>query len=162
MIQTLDPGEYTVVLRGEGDTAGVALVEAYDLSPAGDSQLANISSRGVVGTNANVMIGGFIVGPAGSARVIVRALGPSLAQSGITDRLEDPMLELHTENGATIASNDDWADSQQADVQATGIPPNDRRESAIVTALPAGKYTAVMRGKSNATGVGLVEVYNLQ
>jgi hypothetical protein len=110
------------------------------------------------------MIGGLIVGGGtggGSARVLVRALGPSLNSSGIQGALPDTTLELHSENGATIASNDNWKDSQQADIEATTIPPASSLESAIVSTLAPGNYTAIVRGKGNATGVGLVEVYNL-
>jgi hypothetical protein len=155
---------YTAILRGKNNTTGVGLVEAYDLDQAANSKLANISTRGFVDTGDNVMIGGFILGPSGasSAKVIARAIGPSLTASGVANALQDPTLELHDANGTTIASDDNWKDTQQSEIEATGIPPTDDRESAIVATLAPGNYTAIVRGKNNTTGVGLVEVYNLQ
>ena len=164
IVMTLVPGAYTAILADKNGANGVGVVEVYDLTTATNSQLANISSRGFVDTGDNVMIGGLIVGGGtgpGSARVLVRALGPSLNNSGIQEALPDTTLELHSENGATIASNDNWKDTQQADIEATTIPPANNLESAIVSTLAPGNYTAVVRGKGNATGVGLVEVYNL-
>ncbi len=107
------------------------------------------------------MIGGFIVGGTGggAAKVIVRGLGPSVPVSGT---LQDPILELHDGNGTTIATDDNWKDVQQDDIQASTIPPNNDLESAIVRTLVPGNYTAVLRGVNNGTGIGLIEVYNLQ
>jgi hypothetical protein len=169
IVATLSPGSYTAVLAGKNGGTGVGLVEVYDLAQGANSRLANISSRGFVNTGDNVMIGGFIAGgPSGdSARVLVRALGPSLTNSGVAGALGDPTLELHDGNGATIASNDNWkfrpdGTSQQAEIEATTIPPTNDLESALVRVLPPGNYTAVVRGTNNSTGIGLVEVYNLQ
>lgn len=164
MVQTLSPGAYTAVLRGKNASVGIGLVELYDLAQTPDSQLANISTRALVGTVDNVMIGGFIVGGGGggSARVIVRALGPSLSAFGVVNPVADPTLELHDSNGMALASNDDWRDAQQSEIEATGIPPTDNRESAIVRTLPPGGYSAVVRGKDNATATGVVEVYRLR
>ncbi len=162
---TLLPGSYTAIMSGKNGTMGVGLVEVYDLdqAAAATSKLANISTRGFVDTGDNVMIGGFIVGGGnGSARVIVRAIGPSLTQFGVSGALADPTLELHDGNGLTIASNDNWKDTQQVEIEATGIPPSNDLESAIVATLPSGAYTAVVAGKGSATGVGLVEVYDLK
>jgi WD40 repeat protein len=163
MIVYLIPGAYTAVVRGKNDGTGVALVDAYDLDPTATSQLANISTRGFVDTGDNVMIGGFIVGGQNPHRVIVRAIGPSLPVPGA---LGDPTLELHDGSGTTIATNDNWktrpdGSSQQAEIEATTIPPTNDLESALVRTLPPGNYTAVVRGNNTATGVGLVEVYNL-
>jgi hypothetical protein len=114
------------------------------------------------------MIGGFIVGGGlgsngdGSSTVLVRALGPELTSSGIADALLDPRLELVDGNGNLVGSNDNWKDSQQAAIQATGLAPRDERESAILTTLIQGNWTAIMHGKNNATGVGLIEVYRIQ
>jgi hypothetical protein len=152
-------------MRGIGGGTGIGLVEVYDLSQASASQLANISSRGFVDVNDNVMIGGFIAGPAdrGNTRVIVRALGPSLSNSGVPNTLQNPTLELLDANGGPIASNDDWQNgSGSSDVAAAGLAPGDTRESAIFTTIPPGQYTAIVRGVGGTTGVGLVEVYNLQ
>lgn len=122
-------------------------------------KVANVSTRGIVQTGDNALIGGFIIRSANPGKVIVRAIGPSLTFPG---KLEDPTLELFDRNGVSIATNDNWADTQQAEVTATGIPPSDRRESAIVRTLAPGAYTAVVRGANNTTGIALVEVYALQ
>jgi hypothetical protein len=170
IVTTLNPGTYTAILGGKNGGTGIGVVEVYDLAPAANSELANISSRGFVDTNDNVMIGGFIVGGAnadGKATVVVRALGPSLVSSGLQGVLEDPMLELHDNNGGTITTNDNWKindqtqQSQESAVRATTLPPPNDSESAIVTTLVPGNYTAIVRGKNGGTGIGLVEVYNL-
>jgi plastocyanin len=150
---------YTAILRGKDNTTGVGLVEVYDLAQSANSQLANISTRGFVDTGNNVMIGGFILGNgSGTANVIVRALGPSL---GISGELADPTLELHDANGALIMSNDNWKDTQQSQIEATGIPPQNDLESAIVVTIAPAAYTAIVAGKNGTTGIGLVEVYRL-
>jgi hypothetical protein len=169
IVTTLSPGSYTAILAGKNGGTGIGLIEVYDLAQGANSKLANISSRGFVDTGDNVMIGGLIVGGSngGGARVLVRALGPSLTNSGVTGALPDPTLELHDGNGGTLATNDNWktrpdGSSQQAEIEATTLPPPNQLESALVRSLPPGNYTAVVRGISNSTGVGLVEVYNLQ
>ena len=172
IVATLTPGNYTAILAGKNGGTGVGLVEVYDLAQAANSKLANISSRGFVDTNDNVMIGGLIVGGTGggSAKVIVRAIGPSLSVNGtpVPGRLADPTLELHNASGTMIVTNDNWkiddptGQSQEADIRATTVPPTNDLESAIVATLPPGNYTAIVHGKNNTTGVGLVEVYNLQ
>jgi len=163
IVATLAPGAYTAVLRGKGNTSGIAVVEAYDLDQNAKSKLANIATRGLVGTNENVMIGGFITGGNGQAdsKVVIRAIGPSLAAFGIPNVLQDPLLELHNQNGTTIQTNDDWQQTQAAEISRTGLAPTDPRESAMVTTLPDGNYTAIVRGKNNATGVAVVEVYSV-
>jgi hypothetical protein len=150
---------YTVVLRGAGATTGVGLVEIYDLDRAGESELANISSRGSVHTGEGVMIGGLIVGGVDAQRTLVRASGPSLALDG---RLTDPVLELYDAHGELLASNDNWRSAQEADIIATTIPPSDDRSLAIVRTLPPAPYTAIVRGVGATTGVALVEVYNIK
>jgi hypothetical protein len=163
IVTILAPGNYTAILRGQNATAGIGLVELYDLTPGITSKLANISTRGFVATGDNVMIGGFIVGASGTgqSKVIIRAIGPSLSAAGISGALQDPILELHNGAGALIATNDNWRDTQQAEIQATHIPPTDIRESAIVRTLTPGNYTAIVRGKNGSAGVGLVELYAL-
>jgi hypothetical protein len=133
----------------------------YDADLAADSQLANISTRGFVGTNDNVMIGGFIIGGSEQAdrRVVIRAIGPSLSILGITEALQNPLLELKNANGVTLSSNDDWQESQKVEINQTDLAPTDPRESALVTSLPNGNYTAIVHGTANATGAALVEVY---
>jgi hypothetical protein len=163
LVATLNPGDYTAVLAGKNQTIGIGVVEVYDLDQAANSKLANISSRGFVDTGDNTMIGGFIVGGAGggAAKVIIRGLGPSLGSVGVQGALTDTTLEVHDNNGATIATDDNWKDSQQGDIEATTIPPSNDLDSAIVRTLAPGNYTAVLRGVNNGTGIGLVEVYNL-
>ena len=135
----LSPGEYTAVLAGKNGGEGVGLVEVYDLGQGANSTPANISTRGFVDTGDNVMIGGFIIGGgsggSGSAKVIVRAIGPSLGTQGVAGALADPVLEVHDVNGLTIASNDNWKDTQKAEIIATTIPPTNDLESAIVATL---------------------------
>jgi uncharacterized repeat protein (TIGR03803 family) len=171
IVATLAPGAYTAILSGKNSGTGVGVVEVYDLAQAANSKLANISTRGLVDTGENVMIAGLIVdaggGGGGNARVILRALGPSLSASGIQGALPDPELELHDASGTTIASNDNWkirpdGSSQQGEVEATSIPPTDSLESALVQTLPPGSYTAIVRGANDSTGVATVEIYNLQ
>jgi autotransporter-associated beta strand protein len=166
IVATLAPGSYTAIMRGVNNTTGIGVVEVYDLAPEVSASLANISSRGFVETGDNVMIGGFIAGNQASP-VIVRAIGPSLTQFGVANAMADPTLELHDGSGTTIAFNDNWktrpdGSSQQAEIEATTIPPTNDLESALVRTLPPGNYTAIMRGLNNTAGVGLVEVYNLQ
>jgi hypothetical protein len=140
---------------------GIGVVEVYDVSQGADSKLANISTRGVVQSGANVLIGGFILGGSDSnARILVRAIGPSLATFGVTNALPDPTLELHDGNGALLVSNDNWKSAQQTEIEQTQIPPAHDAESAIVADLPPGVYTAVVGGKG-ASGVGLIEIYHL-
>ncbi|MGI8955942.1 MAG: CRTAC1 family protein [Chthoniobacterales bacterium] len=161
---SLAPGSYTAILSGANATTGIGLVEVYDLDAVVTSQLANVSTRGFVGTGDNVMIGGVIIGPQGAAdaTAVVRAIGPSLG-AGVSGTLADPVLELHDGNGAIIATNDDWQDdpAQAALLEAANFAPTDSHESAIYTTLPTGNYTAIVLGKNGTTGIALVEVYNL-
>ena len=164
IVQTLAPGAYTAAVRGNGGGTGIALVEVYDLDQNAKSKLANIATRGFVDTNDNVMIGGFIVGGNGGAdmRVVVRAIGPSLSAFGLAGALQDPVLELKSANGVTLLANDDWKETQETEITQIGLAPTDNRESALDTTLPAGNYTAIVRGKANTTGIAVVEVYNVQ
>jgi len=162
IVATLAPGSYTAVLRGLGGSSGVALVEVFDLEPASTSRLANISTRGKVETLDNVMIGGFIIGGDQPTKVIVRAIGPSLATRGVAGALLNPTLDLHDGNGTRFASNDDWRSDQAAEIIASTVPPTDDQESAIVRMLQPGGYTAIVRGKNETSGVALVEVFNLE
>ena len=165
ILELLDPGAYTAVLRGKNGTTGIGLVEAYDLDQPSDSELANLSTRGFVDSDDDVMIGGFIVGPKvlgdglQASLVVVRAIGPSLGDFGVADPLQDPTLEVHDENGTTIAFNDDWKDSQETEIEAAQLAPSDDRESAILVTVLSDPYTVIVRGKGGTTGVALVEVY---
>jgi hypothetical protein len=130
--------------------------------PSPLSHLANISTRANVGLGSNVMIGGFIVSGSAPKKVILRALGPSLASAGIAGAMQNPSLELHDSSGATIASDDDWQTGGQRDqIIATGIPPQDHLESAIVATVSPGNYTAVLRGVNETSGIAVVEAYEL-
>jgi hypothetical protein len=170
IVTTLNPGAYTVILAGKDNGTGIGIVEVYDLSQAANSTLANISTRGFVDTGAGVMIGGLIVGEGtggGSARVIVRAVGPSLTPSGIQGALQDPDLELHDASGAIIAANDNWktrpdGSSQQGEIEATSVPPTNDAESAFVQNLAPGNYTAIVRGTGSTNGIAVIEAYTLQ
>jgi uncharacterized delta-60 repeat protein len=152
---------YTALVRPARGSNGIGLVELYDLDPPESSaRLANISSRGNVLGGDKAMISGFIVdGSAsmGPVKVIVRGIGPTIPLAGA---LQDPALEWHDNAGAS-ASNDDWKQSQQSDIEATGIAPGNDRESAILRWVPQGAHTAVLRGKNNGSGIGLLELYDL-
>ena len=162
ILRTLAPGAYTAVMRGKNGVTGVGLVEVYDLSSTANSALANLSTRGFVGTGDNVMIAGVIIGSGDKPILALRVVGPSLTNQGVAGALQDPTLELHDGNGALIATNDNWKNTQDSAVAACGIAPSDVREPAIVRSLAAGNYTAIVRGKNNTTGVALVEVYRIQ
>ena len=136
IIASLNPGAYTAVVRGADNGTGIAVVEAYDLDPIQTSKLANIATRGFIQTGDNVMIGGFIMGGGtGATQVLVRGIGPSLGAFGITNPLVDPMIELRNANGGLIDSNDDWR-TNQALIQATGLPPTHDAESALLLSNP--------------------------
>jgi uncharacterized repeat protein (TIGR03803 family) len=170
IVATLTPGAYTATLSGKNNGSGVGVVEVYDLDPGANAKLANISTRGFVDTGSNVMIGGLIVSGGsggGSARIIVRAIGPSLSALGVPSALQDPTLELHDAGGATIASNDNWrtrgdGTSQQGEIEATALMPTNDMESALVQTLSPGSYTMIVRGANDTTGVAVVEAYTLQ
>src|SRR5882762_10175584 len=160
--QTLAPGAYTVTVTGKDATPGIGLVELYDLSPLSNSKLRNMSTRGSVGTGDDALISGFIVGDVGSATVVVRALGPSLAAYGVSGVLSDPTLTISDSTGSVIASNNNWQDNiNWIDIRKNALSPIDQRESALVLHLPPGAYTAIVTGANGATGIGLAEVYTL-
>lgn len=162
---TLSPGEYTAILSGTGGGTGVGLVEVYDIPAATSQEIGNISTRGFVGIDDNVMIGGTIIGPGGDASVLFRALGPSLSGQGVAGALRDPIMSLHDANGAVLQTNDNWKEADATEVAAitaSGLAPKNDAESAILMTLAPGEYTAVVAGKNGATGVGLVEAYKLQ
>jgi hypothetical protein len=158
----VQPGAYTVIESGKNGTSGVGLVDVYDLDTAANARLSNISTRGFVQTGDNVMIGGFIAsGANGSVDLVVRALGPSLAQHGVPNALKDPILRLYDNNGTLIRLNDNWKDTQQTAIENSQLQPPNDLDSAILVTLPTGSYTAIVSGKNGGTGVGLVEVYRL-
>lgn len=160
LIQTLAPGAYTATVRGVDSGSGLGLAELYDLDQPSLADAVNVSTRGLVGLDDNVMIGGIIITGGEPVRVVVRAIGPSLGEAGLTGALQDPMLELHDANG-TLTSNDNWRDTQEAELIADDLAPTDDRESAIAATLSPGSYTAIVRGKNSTSGVGLIEFYRL-
>jgi len=161
LVIDLAPGAYTAVLAGKNDTTGNGLVEVYDLQSGSAATLANLSTRGYVDTNDNVMIGGLIIGSGENPIAVLRVLGPSLTNNGIAEPLLDPTLELYDQNGVAIGFNDDWKEGQPEAVIATQLAPSDDREPVIVAFLAPGHYTAVVRGSGGTTGVALVEAYRL-
>ena len=137
------------------------MVEAYELD-ATSTRLTNVSTRGRIGVNNDVMIGGFIISGPQSKQVIVRAIGPSLSAYGVAGTIADPFLELHDSTGALITSNDNWqTGGQGSQISASGYAPSNSQESAIIATLQPGSYTAIVRGVNNTTGVGMVETYDL-
>jgi hypothetical protein len=164
IVETLPVGGYTAIIRGTNQGTGVALLEIYDLAQTTDSKLANISTRALVGTGNNVLIGGFMLGGGSPKRVVVRGMGPSLTKAGLTNVLADPTLELRDSNGALLIANDDWRDNaeQARQIKIAGLGKLNGLESALIATLPPGPYTAVVAGKNGGTGIGLVEIYNLQ
>jgi hypothetical protein len=162
IVASLQPGAYTAIVSGKNNTTGIGLVEIYDLQRAPSSKLANISTRGSVGTGENVMIGGLILLGPDPARILFRAIGPSLAGAGIQSALADPQLDLFDAQGTRIATNNNWKDSQQAGIQGTGAAPTDDAEAAILADLNPGNYTAVVSGVNGGTGTALIEAYYLQ
>jgi matrixin len=165
ILATLNPGTYTVVVRsfdnGDGNLTGTAVVELYDLHTTG-GRAGNISTRGQVQSGDQVLIGGFIVGGTQSKPIVVRALGPSLGAAGISQPLSDPTVELRDASGALVASNDNWGSGPNApQIQSENLAPSDPNESALQATLNPGSYTAIVRGANGATGVALVEIYDL-
>ena len=164
-VATLAPGNYTAIVSGKNGETGVGLVEVYDLGTlsmdsSSKAQLAQISTRGRVETGEDVMISGFIV-TGGRANLLVRGIGPSLTDAGISGALQDPTLSFVDSNGTEVAANDNWQDTQATAIEATGAAPKKDAESAILTTVDPGAYTAILRGKNDSTGVALVEVYTL-
>jgi hypothetical protein len=158
ILMILSPGAYTGIVHGNNNSTGIALVEAYDLDFAGDSSLGNVSTRSFVQSGDKVMIGGLIVVGSVAEKVLARAIGPSLPVAGT---LADPMLDLYDGQGALIGSNDNWRDTQEAEILTTNLPPANDVESALIQTLAPGPYTSIVRGKDGASGVGLVEFYTL-
>ena len=168
ILTSLNPGNYTAIVRGGNNGTGIALVEGYDLNMNFGSKLGNVSTRALVQTGDNVMIGGFII-VSRVTKVMIRAIGPSLTPLGVPDALANPQLELHDIN-SLIGQNDDWqtteiggiiTSDQVAEIQNSGLAPTNPAESAIIATLQPGNYTAIVRGVNNTTGNALVEVYDL-
>jgi uncharacterized protein YkwD len=161
VVANLTPGSYTAVVRGANNSVGTGVVDAFDLSAGSTARLANVATRGLIQPGDKLMIGGFII-QNGSVRAVVRAIGPSLEAFGITNALPDTTLQLRDQNGAIVRENDDWMTDQKAELEATGLQPTNNLEAALVQTIPPGQYTAQVRGKPEATGTGVVQVYFLQ
>jgi hypothetical protein len=161
IIVSLQPGSYTAVVRGAGNTVGTGLVDAFDLSSGSAARLANIATRGLVQPGDGLMIAGFIV-QNGAVKVVARAIGPSLVQFGISNALPDTTLQLRDQQGAIVVENDDWRTSQQQELVSLGLQPADDLEAALVATIQPGQYTAQVRGKGQASGIGVVEAYFIQ
>ncbi|MBS0657046.1 MAG: M23 family metallopeptidase [Verrucomicrobia bacterium] len=162
VVVDLAPGSYTAIVRGAGGTEGVAIVEAYELDRTAAPRFVNLSTRARVGNGDNVLIGGLVVEGPRARKVLLRAIGPSLAGFGVSGALAQPELELYDAGGQSIASSAGWAQEARAGlIGASELAPSDPREGAILARLPPGAYTAIVRGRAGATGVALVEAYEL-
>lgn len=157
IVKFTSSGVKTAFAKGPLDPSYIAIEPVVE-------KLRNVSARGVVGTRDDVLIAGFVLGGNALANnaVVLRAMGPSLSRYGVSHALSDPVLELHNSNGVIIASNDNWQSTQAAQIRASGLAPSDPREAAIFATLPAGNFTAVVRGAGGATGTALAEVYSVQ
>ncbi len=164
IIATLPPGPYTAIVSGVGGEMGVGLVEVYDLDTANvaGARPVNVATRARVQTGDNILIGGFVIAGTRPRRVIVRAIGPELTGRGVAGALQDPVLTIVNAQGVNVAVNDNWKDTQAAEIAGTPFAPTDDRESAVVLTLDPGAYTALVTGKNGTTGVALVEVYDLE
>ena len=159
IVSTLAPGSYTAIVSGRANTAGVSLVEVYELDST--ARLLNISTRGFVGGNDNVIIAGVILNGSDNGTICFRALGPSLAGFGVQGVLTNPRLDLFDAQGIKVGANDNWKDSQKNALESVGLAPTNPAESALLIDLAPGNYTAIVSGVGGATGVGLVEANHL-
>ncbi len=130
-------------------------------TPTPTAQLQNISSRLLIQTGNNVGIAGFVVGGTDAKKLLIRGLGPTLAQFTVTSAMQNPTLELHDGSRPLITTNDNWKDTQQAEITATQLAPPADAEAAILATLQPGAYTAIQAGAGGQTGVGLIEVYDV-
>lgn len=162
LLQVLNEGAYTVVLSGASGSTGTGLVEIYDTDVGNGGRLANLSTRGFVGTGDNILIGGVIVSGSANQRVVIRALGPDLGAFGVPNPLQDPNVDLRDANGMSLGTNDNFGTGgQTAELAQNSLTPGDPNDSALITNLPPGNYTALVNGVNSTTGTALVEFYNL-
>ncbi len=161
---TLAPGVYSAVVSGKETTPSIGLVEVYDVSATSESALANMSTRGLVGAGPDdLLISGFIVGSVDNSTIVLRSLGPSLAAEGIVNPLGDPSFTVYDQNGALLAGNNNWQEDPGAlDLTLNQLAPAAPAEAATILYLPVGAYTAVTVGVDGGSGIGLIEVYNLE
>jgi Tol biopolymer transport system component len=164
ILRTLAPGAYTAIVSGVGNTTGVALVEVFQVNPSAGSRLVNLSTRARVGTGDDVVIAGFIVDGIAPKKLLVRGIGPSLAQHQVAGVLANPRLRiLPLGGGSVLGENDNWSfGPTAADVTGSGRAPANVLESALTIFLPPGAYTAILEGVDDGTGVGLVEIFEGQ
>jgi hypothetical protein len=148
------------VVRGVNDSVGTGVVDAYDLSAGSAARVANIATRGLIQPGDKLMIAGLII-QSGPVKAVVLATGPSLTAFGITNALPDTTLQVRNQDGVIVKENDDWQSDQKAELEATGLQPSDPKESAVVVTLQPGQYTAQVRGKPEATGIGVVQIFFL-
>jgi CSLREA domain-containing protein len=164
ILVTLPADAYTAVVHGKAAATGIALVEVYDLSMGTPSKIVNISTRGVIQTGDNRLIGGFVLSADQSTtmEIVVRAIGPSLSDWHILNPIADPFLDVRDANGSSLATNDNWKDDPNAaTVKQIGLAPGNDLESALYLRLPLGAYTAIVSRNGGTDGVGLVEVYSV-
>jgi hypothetical protein len=160
LVATLKPGAYSAIVSDRAGGSGVGLFELYDLD-SDLGRISNISTRSRVESGDNVMIGGFILNSPTANKLIVRAIGPSLAAVGVKGVLNDPTLDLYDSNGTLVASNDNWRSAQEAEISGSHFAPGDDREAAAVVTLAPGAYSSIVRSADGTAGVALVEVYAL-
>jgi hypothetical protein len=167
IVMTLEPGVYSAIVQGNkldigtAPSNGTALIELYDLSPIIAEALDNISTRGAVHGTSDPMIAGFIVGNGSDVTVLIRGLGPSLADFGLVS-LSNPRIDLFDGDGNLLASNDNWSDTQSTEIGATGLAPENPLESAMLINVPRGAYTVVLSPVDDKDrGTALVEIYKL-
>jgi hypothetical protein len=163
IIANLAPGSYTAVVRGFGNTTGTGVVDAYDLKDLSAASLVNVATRGLIQPGDGLMIAGFII-QNGPVTAVVRAIGPSLAPFGVTNALPDTTLQIEDQNGTIVIQNDNWQSdpTQKQELENTGLQPSNNLEAAVLITLQPGQYSALVRGKPEATGTGVVQVYFLQ
>ena len=166
LVLPVSPGDFTAPVTAPDGASGVVLLETYDASPTSSSYLVNASTRAFVGTGDNVLIPGFVISGPGAVKVLIRAVGPTLASFGVGGVLNDPTLTLYRGN-SVLASNDNWSTATNAADIATAATafgafnlPAGSRDAAILVSLPAGSYSAVVSGVNNGTGTALVELYS--
>lgn len=174
LLTTLEPGSYTAQVSSLDGATGVALVEVYDATentPQAERRLINISSRAQTGAGENALVAGFVVSGTLPKRVLIRGVGPGLAQFGVPNVLNDPQLQLFDQAGATVATNDNWSSGAGPDMFSTIIStqlaagaftlPVQSKDAVLVLSLAPGNYTAQVTGVGSTTGTALVEVYEL-
>lgn len=164
ILTTVDPGDYTAIVRGLGATTGVGIVEVFELAHTGDVRLVNVSSRGFVGTGDDVLIGGIIVEGTSPKTITFRGRGPSLvdADSGLAGQVvPDPYMELFDASGTLLDTNNNWAEHSSAEALPASLTPSAPHDAAITRSLEPGAYTVIVRGVNGRTGIGLVEAFEV-